>query len=153
MEVDDAACLVFGHLDVPDCDQLAELLLGDAGQPGQVAGQVGGEPAPQRPGVQVEHHRGFVVVAGQAEGLAEPGIVLVMPDRAGDVPAVRAAPLCGVPAGRHGRMVLPRLRRACTGPNEGAVKVANTHGCAVTVSGMPLPPARPARTSWRASRL
>ena len=33
------------------------------------------------------------------------------------------------------------------------MRVANTHGCAVIVSGMPLPPARPARTSWRASRL
>ena len=33
------------------------------------------------------------------------------------------------------------------------MRVANTHGCAVMVSGMPLPPARPARTSCRASRL
>jgi len=30
---------------------------------------------------------------------------------------------------------------------EGAVRVANTHGCAPMVSGMPLPPLRPARTS------
>ena len=45
------------------------------------------------------------------------------------------------------------MRRAWTGPNEGAVKVANTHGWVAIVSGMPLPPVSPARTSWRASRL
>ena len=45
--------------------------------------------------------------------------------------------------GRQGSTVLPRIRRAWTGPNDGAVRVANTHGCAVMVSGMPLPPARP----------
>jgi putative transposase len=55
--------------------------------------------------------------------------------------------------GRQGRTVLPRIRREWTGPNDGAVSVANTHGCAVIVSGMPLPPASPARTSCRASRL
>jgi hypothetical protein len=45
------------------------------------------------------------------------------------------------------------MRRECTGPKDGAVKVANTHGCPATVSGMPLPPVSPARTSWRASCL
>ena len=30
---------------------------------------------------------------------------------------------------------MPRIRRAWTGPNDGAVKVANTHGCAVIVLG------------------
>ena len=48
VEVDHAASLVFGHLDVADPDQGAQLLLGDAQAAGQVAGQVGGEPAPQR---------------------------------------------------------------------------------------------------------
>ena len=33
--------------------------------------------------------------------------------------------------GRQGRTVLPRIRREWTGPNDGAVRVANTHGCAV----------------------
>ena len=33
------------------------------------------------------------------------------------------------------------------------MRVANTHGWAATVAGMPLPPDSPARTSWRASRL
>ena len=32
--------------------------------------------------------------------------------------------------GRQGRTVLPRIRREWTGPNDGAVRVANTHGCA-----------------------
>ena len=45
--------------------------------------------------------------------------------------------------GRQGSTVLPRIRRACTGPKDGAVRVANTHGWAVMVSGMPLPPASP----------
>ena len=40
-----------------------------------------------------------------------------------------------------------------TGPNEGAVRVAKMAGWALTESGMPLPPERPARTrclaSWR----
>src|SRR5207342_3275709 len=91
VEVDHAAGLVFGHLDVADSYQGAEAFLGDAQAAGQVAGQVGGEPAPQlsRPGV--EQHGGGVVVAVRAHRLAEPGIVLDVAGRAGDVPAVRAA--------------------------------------------------------------
>ena len=50
---------------------------------------------------------------------------------------------CGSRQGRQGSTVLPRIRRACTGPNEGAVKVANTHGCSATDSGTSLPPMRP----------
>ena len=42
--------------------------------------------------------------------------------------------------------------RAWTGPKEGAVKVANTAGWVATSSGMPLPPISPARMSWNASR-
>ena len=67
--------------------------------------------------------------------------------------AVRAAAGVGVAAGSAGQTVLPRIRRECTGPKDGAVRVANTQGCVVMVPGMPLPPASPARTSWRASRL
>src|SRR5215831_13527935 len=79
--------------------------------------------------------------------------MLAVPDRAGDVAAVRAAAHLAITAGRHGRTVLPRIRREWTGPKEGAVKVANTHGWPVMDSGMPLPPVSPARTSCRASRL
>ena len=39
------------------------------------------------------------------------------------------------------------------GMSEGAVRVANTHGSITIETGMPLPHARPARTSCRASRL
>ena len=56
VEVDDAACLVLGDLDVPDADQGAEPFLGDAQAAGELAGQVGGEPAPQVPRVGVEQH-------------------------------------------------------------------------------------------------
>ena len=66
---------------------------------------------------------------------------------------MRAAPGLGVAARTARQKVLPRMRREWTGPKLGAVRVANTHGCEVTVSGMPLPPDIPARTSWRASRL
>ena len=58
---------------------------------------------------------------------------------AGGCFAAGAAP--GSPAAGPGR-------RVWTGPKQGAVKVANTHGCAATVSGMPLPPVSPARISW-----
>src|ERR1700683_3270498 len=56
---------------------------------------------------------------------------------------------CGQPRafvsrrGRQGKTVLPRIRRAWTGPNDGAVRGANTHGCAVIESGVPLAPRRP----------
>ena len=103
MEVDDAACLVLGDLDEPDADLAVQRLLGDPGQPGQVAGQVGDEPAPQVGRVGVEQHRGFVVVAVAAHRLAEPGVGLDVPGRAGDVAAVRAAAGLGVAAGAAGQ--------------------------------------------------
>jgi hypothetical protein len=49
--VDDAAGLVLGDLDEPDPDISAQLLLGDSGQAGEVAGQVDDEPSPQVRGV------------------------------------------------------------------------------------------------------
>ena len=103
VEVDDAACLVFGDLDEPDAELGAQGFLGDPGQPGQVAGQVGDEPAPQVTRVGVEQHGGFVVVAVGAHRLAEPGVSLDVPGRAGDVAAVRAAPCAGVAAGSAGQ--------------------------------------------------
>ena len=99
MEVDHAACLVLGHLDEPDAELRPQGLLGDPGQPGQVPGQVGDEPAPQLAHVGVEQHGGVVVVAGRAHRLAEPGVALDVPGGAGDVAAVRAAPGVGVTAG------------------------------------------------------
>ena len=92
-------------------------------QAGQVAGQVGGEPAPQVPGVGVEQHGGLVVVAVAAHRLAEPGIVLDVPGRAGDVAAVRAAADVGVAAGTAGQDGLaahpPGVDRAEGGGGEG----------------------------------
>ena len=105
MEVDDAARLVLSDLDEPDGKLAAALLLGHARQAAQVARQVGGEPPPQRGGVQVEQHRGLVVVAVGAHRAAEPGVIVGVPDRAGDVAAVRAGPLAGITAGtarKHG---------------------------------------------------
>ena len=56
VEVDDAAGLVLGDLDEPDADQDAEPFLGDAQAAGELAGQVGDEPAPQVGRVGVEQH-------------------------------------------------------------------------------------------------
>ncbi len=55
----------------------------------------------------------------------------------------------GVPS-RWQRSTRPplRTRRAWTGPNEGAVSVTKAAGWPETLSGMPFPPARPARMSW-----
>ena len=105
VEVDDAACLVFGDLDVADAQHRAQFLLRDPSEAGELAGQVGGEPAPQVARVGVEQHGGLVVVAVEAQRLAEPGIVLHMPGGAGDVVAVRAAAGMRVAAGaarQHG---------------------------------------------------
>jgi hypothetical protein len=73
---------------------------------------------------------------------------------AGQVAAVRAAPLVGIAAGTAGQAAATAAgAMVCTGPNPGAVKVAKTHGCVATVSGMPLPPVSPDRMIWRASPL
>ena len=99
VEVDDAARLVLGHLDIPDAELSTQLLAGDPGQPGQVPGQVGGEPAPQVPCVGIEQHGGLIVVAVAAHRLTEPGVIFDVAGRAGDIPAVRAAARMGVATG------------------------------------------------------
>src|SRR6266542_2691574 len=105
VDVDDAACLVFGDLDVADREQVAELPLGEPGEAGQVPGQIRGEPCPQPPGAGVEQHGSLVVVAVRAQCPAQPGIILTVPTWAGDVAAVRAAALLMITAGaarQHG---------------------------------------------------
>ena len=123
VEVDDAACLVFGDLDVADRDDVAELGEGQAGEAGEVAGQVGGEPAPQVTGVGVEQHGGGVVVAVGTQRAAKQGVVVGVAARAGDVAAVRAAALLVVAsrsAGQHGLAALaPGVDRAEGGGGEG----------------------------------
>ena len=99
VEVDHFPGLVLSDLDVADPDQGAQPLLGEPGQAGQVAGQVGGEPVPQVARAGVELHGGLVVVAVRAQRPAEPGVVLAVPDRAGDVAAVRTAAHLVVAAG------------------------------------------------------
>src|SRR5262249_32467546 len=103
VEVDHSPDLVFGDLDVPYAGQGAQPLLGEAGEPGQVAGQVGGEPAPQDPGMDVEQDGGLVVVAVRAQSPAQPGITFAVADGAGDVAAVRAAAHLVVAAGAAGQ--------------------------------------------------
>ena len=140
-------------LDVADAQHRAQRLLGDPSEAGQVAGQVGGEPAPQVPGVSVEQHGGFVVVAVAAHRLPEPGIVLYVPGGAGDVAAVRAAAGVGIAAGAAGQDGLaahpPGVDRAEGGGGEGG-EHARMGGDRL---GDALASGQPARTSWRASRL
>ena len=50
--VDQATTLVFGDFDEPDADLITEGFLGEADEPGQLAGQVDGEPARHRSGPQ-----------------------------------------------------------------------------------------------------
>jgi len=97
--VDDAAVLVFGDLNEPDPDLAAQLPLGDPGQAGELARQVDGEPAPQLGGERVEQHVPGVVVAVRAHRGAKARVVLLVVAAAGQVAAVRAAPLVGVAAG------------------------------------------------------
>src|SRR5215472_4830833 len=120
VEVDDAACLVFGHLDEPDTELSKQGLLRNPGQPGKMPGQVGDEPAPQVARVSVEQHGRLVVVALRAHRLAEPGSPSTC--RVGQEmsqPWQQRRAL----ASRRGwqyRTVLPRIRREWTGPNDGA---------------------------------
>ena len=97
---------------------------------------------------RVPHHGGVVVVAVGAQRPAEAGVVFLVPLAAGDPPPVRA--VAGFAAGSApGDLARPGvMTRVWTGPKEGAVKVANTHGWMATDSGTPLPPASPARMSW-----
>jgi hypothetical protein len=54
---------------------------------------------PQVCGGRVEEDSELVVVAVGAQGPAEPGVVLIMPMRAGEIAAVRAAAIFSVAAG------------------------------------------------------
>ena len=122
--------------------QLAQLGAGDAEVVGEAAAQGDGEPAPQFGGVPVERDLSGVVVAVRAQRRAEVGVVVAV-----DAGACTGRP-CGqnVAAGRGGGgRARPGPRVVCTGPNDGAVRVAKTSGCAATVSGTSLmPPAVPA---------
>ena len=55
--------------------------------------------------MEIEQHRGLIVVAMRAQRAAKPRVLVAMADGAGDVAAVRAAPVFGVAAGaarQHG---------------------------------------------------
>ena len=89
--VDDAAGLVFGDLDEPDPHQLVQLLAGQPGQAGQLAGDGDGEPAPQLGGQGVEQDVPGVVVAVGAQRLAQQRVSRRVGAAAGDVAAVRGS--------------------------------------------------------------
>ena len=122
MEVDHAACLVLRDLHIPDGQDAAQFGEGQAGA-GEMAGQVGGEPAPQVSSVRVEQHGGVIVVAVRARGAAEPRIAVGVAAGAGDVAAVRAAAGVRVAAGTAGQGSLsthpPGMDRAERGCGQG----------------------------------
>ena len=92
-----------------------------------------------------------VVVAVQAQRLAQRRRVVGVPLGADEALPVRApARRCGA-GGRAAPCRIGFTTRVWTGPNEGAVRVANTAGCPATVVGTPLPPTRPALISWYVS--
>jgi hypothetical protein len=121
VEVDQAAALELRNLGV---GQLHCPGPGDPSGFGEVTADGDGGAPPQLRGVRVPHHSAVVVVAVWAQRPAQARGCLLVPQPARQAPAVRADGL--FTAGRHraGRP-LGCWRRVCTGPNEGAVKVAN----------------------------
>jgi hypothetical protein len=71
----------------------------------------------------------------------------------GDACCTTTAGRGGTPACRGRGRQGPLCRRPWTGPNDGAVNVANVHGCSATLPGMPLPPSSAVTTTWKASPL
>ncbi|MDQ2874241.1 MAG: hypothetical protein M3Y33_05285 [Actinomycetota bacterium] len=96
-----------GDFDVPGAAGVAELAGAEPGEAGQVAGQVGGEPAPQVGGAGVEQDGGGVVVAAGAQRPSESAVAVEVAAGAGDLAVVRAAPGAGVAAGAAGQDVVP----------------------------------------------
>jgi hypothetical protein len=78
MEVDGAAALELGHLRVAHADKTAQLGLLEADQAAQGTLQGDGGPSPQLRGQGVPQHLRAGVVAGGAERLAQPRIILVV---------------------------------------------------------------------------
>ena len=148
MQVHQPACLVLGDLDVRDPRELPQPLLRDPEHGGEVTGEVDGRAPPQLPERVVPDHRGLVVEALNAQRLAEARVVLVVHLAAGE--RTPCSQTCASRRGRQ-RLGLPSLSsgRVCTCPKLGAVRVANTNGCALTrSSGTPLPPRMPAPIRW-----
>src|SRR5438034_5980595 len=84
------AGVVLGDLDVGDAGELAQPLLRDAKDRGEVTGEVHGGAPPQLSERVVPDHGGLVVEALQAERLAEARVVLVVHLPAGQPDAVLA---------------------------------------------------------------
>ena len=115
MEVDRPAPLELGHLGIGDPDQPAQLALLEADQAAQGTLDGDGGPPPQLGGQGVPQHLRLGVVAGRAERLAQPRVVLVVAVPAASPGAVRAAGTLPVGvAGQH----QPPLRLAGVDPAE-----------------------------------
>ena len=123
----------------------------DAGRGGELPAGGEGEPVPQPSGVGLPEHSAGVVVAVTAERLTE--VRVSSPDG------------CGTQAsGRRGRSrrrcagagtATPVRRADASGVDRAEARRGQRHEQArvpATVSGTPLPPASPARTSWKVSR-
>ena len=91
MEVDRPAPLELGHLGIGDPDQPPQLALLEADQPAQGTLDGDGGPPPQLGRERVPQHLGLGVVAGRAERLPQPRVVLVVAVPAAIPQAVGAA--------------------------------------------------------------
>ena len=137
VEVDHAAPLVLGDFGELHPHQLPGRGFGEAEVSGQLPAQGDGEPPPQFRRPPLPHQMAGVVVAvrrtGAARSLGRRGrgwSCTTAAGRAGR--ACRRSPVRGVQRRLPGR---PGFFAVWTGPNEGAVRVANTIGCAATVVG------------------
>ena len=121
MEVDRPAPLELGHLGIGDPDQPAQLPLLEADQPAEGTLDGDGGPPPQLGRERVPQHLRLGVVAGRAERLAQPRVVLVVAVPAAIPEAVRAAGTLAVRvAGQHQPPLrLPRVDPAEAGGGEG----------------------------------
>ena len=143
VEVDDAACLELGDFGVgePDAGAVA------AGEPVEAAPQGDDGAAPQLGSVAVPDDGRVVVVAVRAQRLAEAAVVVLVPLAAGQATAVRAG---GVLApGAAAQDLAARAWWPGVDGSEGwCGEGGEDAGWMATDSGMPLPPASPARMSW-----
>src|SRR5215217_574051 len=89
--MDRPASLELGNLGIGDSDQSAQLCLLEADQAAESTLDSDGGPPPQLRRQGVPQHLGLGVVAGQAERLAQPWVVLVVAVPAAIADAVGAA--------------------------------------------------------------
>jgi hypothetical protein len=121
VEVDYPSPLELGHFGVRDSNQPAQLPLLEADQPPEGTLDSDGRAAPQLRRQGVPEHLRLGVVAGRAERLAQPRVVLLVAMPAASPGAMRAAGTLAVGVTRQHQPTLrfPRMYAAEAGGGEG----------------------------------